>query len=666
MSRSSRVIVAAIAAIAAISGSPAVAGAGTFPVAICGTSARDAGDGLSWSSQAPLSAGPTCPAGGLGLSIYAQPHQTAARNATGAFKVTAPPGITIYSIHVANASSGGLGDDKYGAAGWWGEFYWGGGPGPAGRSGPLNDTGFRAGGCCSQTNLQSQTIGWFLACNQSSCSTGSSGVGITVGELDLTAEEFQAPTILAEGGNNLWYHDGWVRGSWPVSFTASDPSGVCGAAVVFGTLPAIVTPTPDTAPDRHTWQQCPQQSVPAWVDTNASDGSLGHGEGAMQLRFTATNTASVTANPTKTVYVDNSTPTVSISGPTDAPSTAGVQYMTATAGGSPSGIADIVCTVDGGPPQSYPGATARVPVSGIGVHSVNCYAEDNAVDASGTHGTSAPASRSMKIGRPTMVGLAFDKFLRLRCHRTRARVTIPGHWITVRRHGKRVRIRSRSRTKLERVVRCHPRRVIGSAARLVAFGRRTTVSGYLETTTGIALGGRQVRVMTAPDNGNGQFSQAAVATTTPTGAWSARLPAGPSRIVEAVYDGDPTTEGAFSREVKVLVPAKVRLLSVSPNRVPWGGTVRITARLLGGYLPPGGALVRLRIGQGPSYQTYGVQTHVTGRGKFTTTYTFGAGYAGIVKRFWFQVATLPIGNYPYAPGASGRRFVSVGGNPPRK
>jgi hypothetical protein len=133
--------------------------------------------------------------------------------------------------------------------------------------------------------------------------------------------------------------------------------------------------------------------------------------------------------------------------------------------------------------------------------------------------------------------------------------------------------------------------------------------------------------------------------------------------VEAVYDGDPTTESAFSRAVRIMVPAKVRLLSVSPSRVAWGGTVRITARLLGGYLPVGGALVRLRIGLGSSYQTYGVETHVTGQGRFTTEYTFGAGYRGIVKRYWFQVATLPIGNYPYAPGASGRRFVSVGGSP---
>ena len=109
--------------------------------------------------------------------------------------------------------------------------------------------------------------------------------------------------------------------------------------------------------------------------------------------------------------------------------------------------------------------------------------------------------------------------------------------------------------------------------------------------------------------------------------------------------------------------AQVKLLSVSPRRVAWGGTVRITGQLLGGYLPPGGALVRLRIGQGARYQTYGVQEHVTGSGRFTTTYTFGAGQASSFQRFWFQISSLPMGSYPFAPSDSRRRSVLVGGHP---
>jgi hypothetical protein len=205
--------------------------------------------------------------------------------------------------------------------------------------------------------------------------------------------------------------------------------------------------------------------------------------------------------------------------------------------------------------------------------------------------------------------------------------------------------------------------VVMHSSKRVGHSRRTTVSGWLGLPDGTALGGQVVSVLTAPDNGLGQFTLAAVTTTAANGGWSAPLPAGPSRLVEAYYAGAATFEPSVSAQVRAIVPAKVKLISVSPSRVAWGGTVRITGRLVGGYLPPGGALVRLRIGQGSSYQTYGVQEHVTGNGRFTTTYTFGAGYAGIFKSFWFQIATLPMGDYPYAPAASGRRSVLVGGHP---
>src|SRR5206468_12122781 len=108
-----------------------------------------------------------------------------------------------------------------------------------------------------------------------------------------------------------------------------------------------------------------------------------------------------------------------------------------------------------------------------------------------------------------------------------------------RRHGHVVRVK---RIKIVRVV--VPPRVIARTSRRVRFGRSTTVNGYLGTAAGIAIAGHTVRVLTAPDNGGNQFTQAAVVTTAANGTWTAKLPRGPSRIVEAVYDGDPTTESA--------------------------------------------------------------------------------------------------------------------------
>ena len=76
--------------------------------------------------------------------------------------------------------------------------------------------------------------------------------------------------------------------------------------------------------------------------------------------------------------------------------------------------------------------------------------------------------------------------------------------------------------------------------------------------------------------------------------------------------------------------------------------------------------MRLRIGQGSNTTTYGVTEHVTGSGRFTTSYTFGAGQPGFKGRFWFQVGSRPMGNYPYAPASPARRLVSVGARTSRR
>jgi hypothetical protein len=595
---------------------------------------------------------------------------TTTQGQTGRWQTTTPAGLELVGATASQLVSYGVNDGTdYG-----GGFYWAGGGTGTNDHSP-GTMGMIFPGPSSYFGVQ-------LVCGKGTCTQPA---GITIGAFSLYVHETSGPSLVAPTG--LWQASGWVRGVWPFFAWGNSPSGLCSLS---SSLNGQLINTTTSAQDVSTWHQCAAPPISQSVDTTR------YGQGALPLTISASDAAGAPASVTKTAYVDNSTPTISLSGPVDAPSTAGTQFVMATAGGSPSGIADIVCDVDGAPAQTYSGASAQVPVSGIGPHTVSCYAQDNAVDPSGAHGSSPTATWSLKIGEPTVVGIAFDKLVGLRCHAARVGVKVPGHWITVRRHGKRVKVKTRAGTRVERVMHCHPRtvrrrtvvfvrlrrhghlvkvkrvkivrvvvppRVIARTSRAVAFGRGTTVNGYLGTSAGIAIAGHAVRILTAPDNGGEQFSQAAVVTTAANGTWTATLPSGPSRIVEAVYDGDPTTEGASSGQVRVIVPAKVKLLGVSPRRVAWGGTVRINGQLMGGYLPPGGALVRLRIGQGNSYQTYGVQEHVTGNGRFTTTYGFGAGYAGIYKSFWFQIATLPMGDYAYAPAASGRRSVLVGGHP---
>ena len=417
----------------------------------------------------------------------------------------------------------------------------------------------------------------------------------------------------------------------------------------------------------------------------------------MPLTLSGWDAAGLRADYNRTLFVDNSQPTVSLSGPTNAASTAGTQYVTATGGAGPSGVRGISCSVDNAPAHWYPSSTARVPVAGVGEHSVKCQASNNARDAGEHFNWSAAAGWSMKIGDPTVSGIAFGRIVNApRCERVKVRVDVPARWITVRRHHKLVKVKRHAHSTLKMVTKCHPRTTIkrvavrvrvrrhgktvwvirhkrkrvvvlphvrNSTQLRVGHGRSATVSGWLGSYAGDALAGQRVTVLAAADNGLGQFASVATAITAPNGTWSAGLRAGPSRLIEAAFSGGPTTESSVSGQVKLIVPAKVELLSATPRRVAWGGTVRLVGRLVGGHLPPGGALVRLRIGQGSAQMTYGVHDHVGGNGRFATTYTFGQGLASVHRAYWFEVASLPMGDYPFAPAKSQRLAVFVGGHP---
>lgn len=164
-----------------------------------------------------------------------------------------------------------------------------------------------------------------------------------------------------------------------------------------------------------------------------------------------------------------------------------------------------------------------------------------------------------------------------------------------------------------------------------------------------------MRVLAAANNGKGGFRQIAVVTAAPDGSWSARLRPGPSRLIEASYVGDGSNEPALSRQVRLIVPARI-LLSVHPTRTHWGGTIHIAGRLLGGYIPRG-KLLRLRIGAEGVSGTVGIPD-VTRTGRFHTTWTFAAGRR--IVHYWFAVATLAEADYPFAPASSMRDAVIVG------
>ena len=193
----------------------------------------------------------------------------------------------------------------------------------------------------------------------------------------------------------------------------------------------------------------------------------------------------------------------------------------------------------------------------------------------------------------------------------------------------------------------------------VAFGRPVRLHGLLMSSAGLPLAGQPVAVLTAPDNGSNAFTEAAAVITGPGGSWTATLPPGPSRIIEASYPGSPTILPA-SGYATVITPAKIVLTSVTPDRTPWGRMVRVTGRVLGGYIPASSKLLRLDLGVVgiPGLSKIQGIPNVSPDGTFTTTYKF-ARYQGVV-RFWLQVSSLAEADFPFSPSHSRRWIVTVG------
>jgi hypothetical protein len=569
------------------------------------------------------------------------------------WQATAPAGLMItgasiatnqmYSIHVNDGT------------GWGGGFYWAGG----GIGTHNGETSYSVGG------LNSGYFGFQIICGWSKCPGSTNPAQLTIESIDLSATETQGPSLVAPDG--LWQASGWVRGSWPLYFYGDSPSGLCSLSAWLNSraIPGTSSPV-----DQNVWHQC---SAPP-VDQTIQTGS--YGQGAVPLTISATDAAGVPGSVTKTVYIDTSTPTIAISGPQDAPTTAGVQYLTATASAGPSGVAGINCSLDGAPAQWHAGSSDTVAVQGLGSHTLTCSSADNARDAAGNAGWSAPATWTMTIRQPTVTDVSFDHIANaLHCARTRERIHVPAQYVWARAHGQHVRVRIPAQTWTVTRVRCHPSyvrhrvrvhgrwqllrtpvlpRVVRATTRRVGFGRSSVIHGWVGTSEGNALGGQIVRILAAPDNGSGAFTQEALATTATNGTWSARLPAGPSRIIRAVYEGGPTVEPSWG-QARVVVPASIEL-RIRPRHAHWAGRITITGRLRGGYLPPGGETVILLVRFGGQDHDF-AHVAASGNGRFRYVYTFLPGNGD--ASYPFMAESIGESGYPYTPGRSSSEVVDV-------
>jgi hypothetical protein len=260
------------------------------------------------------------------------------------------------------------------------------------------------------------------------------------------------------------------------------------------------------------------------------------------------------------------------------------------------------------------------------------------------------------------------------------RVRVGWHWVAVLRDGKALKVKrgghwktvtkvkwveecTRTRTKVGRhrwklVATCRAPRIAVRGTETEQYGQSVTVHGLLVTKQDVPIGNARVQLLTAPANGLDQFTPAGWATTNADGNWSATLPSGPSRIIEASYQGSTTLLPA-SGQATARVPAKISL-SATPRRQRWAGWITLHGQLEGGYVPPDGVALRLLVRYpGARVGTPLLALRTTATGAFTIRWSFHAGRGAASLPFWVATDSNE-SDYPFL--ASTSRRVSVAFN----
>ncbi len=203
---------------------------------------------------------------------------------------------------------------------------------------------------------------------------------------------------------------------------------------------------------------------------------------------------------------------------------------------------------------------------------------------------------------------------------------------------------------------------VNKPTRRIGHGKATTVNGFVGLADGTALAGQTVDVYSSPDDNAPRFRLMRTVTTDASGEWTAKVPAGPSRLIEAVYPGNGTTEPATSSTVKLVVPARIAM-SISPRVVPWSKRITISGRLVGGWVPRDGVALRLRVPY-PGGRSLQEPFRTNSHGEFSFQWTYGSG-RGVVSYRFVVATTATESDYPWAAAVSRAVRVTFGRPTPR-
>ena len=193
--------------------------------------------------------------------------------------------------------------------------------------------------------------------------------------------------------------------------------------------------------------------------------------------------------------------------------------------------------------------------------------------------------------------------------------------------------------------------------RTVRAGRRPSVSISLRDAAKRPIGGARIQVRARPLRTGAHSRPAGEVTTGPSGRARLVLPKGTSRELRFEYRtrvDDPSP--ALRAKVRLGVRPRVTL-RVRPRRVGFGGSIRLTGRVLSRPRPKPGKVIVLQGFADGRWRTF-AQTRSGKGGRFSRRYTFRG--TSSPRTFRFRARLPREGAYPYSTGNSRTVRVRVG------
>ncbi|MGO9958363.1 MAG: carboxypeptidase-like regulatory domain-containing protein, partial [Solirubrobacteraceae bacterium] len=456
----------------------------------------------------------------------------------------------------------------------------------------------------------------------------TTGAGVKSATATYTVQEDSvAPVVSFSNGPS---QSSWSTTAQSIDVTATKPQGTSGVAQISCTLDQQTTTYQNTgSPDSDTVKitvQPPGGDLSCRARDNAGNWSVPQAWDFLLDNTTPTGEF-LPANPSNPTQVAVQVAD-SVSG------VEGVQIEIQTG----SGWQPLQTTFD----AATGVATATIPDNGSladGTYQLQALvwsvAGEEATITRGTTNTPAAVTLPVRIVTQLLVGAVQPQAQIARCVLAR---------VVVRRAD-----RARHQALAAKLVqRCAQVRIPQRKTIELRYGQRATVAGTLQTVDGTPIQDAGIKITQQATGWSTQ--QAGQVTTNSHGQFTYTLPVGASRTVTFSYPGTATLRSS-SGSTSVAVQGKATF-SIATKLAVAGRPLRMSGRVFGGYIPPGGVLVQLwfAITHLTSPQPFHAAIYTNSKGFWSTSFPLNGAARGLTYHFFVVIAQQS--GWPFAPSDS--------------